>query len=547
MLVVIVAAACWRTGDASPFVLLVCFDGATPGVIDELRSANRLPIFEKLIRSGIYGPLRSLPARRLMNENTRRGFHSPILWTSIATGKVPEKHGVRDFVLPVRGTSKVWMGSEESPPRATLTLPDLSGRRPLTLQLRLHSYVPNGEQSVQVLLNEKLLQSISVPVKWEDFSIPIPDEVLRPVRNELVLVFSRQSRPAEQGDSKDRRQLACELATLKVVDGRGREVLSLDPVHQRFSLGRGFYLPRGQVTEIQSTHWRAMPYWSLLGDLGHPVGIVGHWGTFPAREVNGFLVSSRMGMKHKRQSRAELTWPPELAAQLLPLAPDFREVDQILERLHLSDCDPPLLKDKTGVPKILLQDEYYSRIARELLPTMERGLFSVYFRGIDVVSHVTLHWRHGAPLWEGCAPSVRAAVDETYMQMDRRLGQLLERKPRNAVVLVVSDHGEQPISGGGHHAPYGIFVAAGPGIREGATLSGASVLDVAPTLLHMFGVPIPLDMDGKLLPQIFEASWLETHPPRYADIDTSLSIDEEAITEGREEMLEQLKALGYIQ
>ena len=179
MLVVIVAAACWRTGDASPFVLLVCFDGATPCVIDELRSANRLPIFEKLIRSGIYGPLRSLPARRLMNENTRRGFHSPILWTSIATGKVPEKHGVRDFVLPVRGTSKVWMGSEESPPRATLTLPDLSGRRPLTLQLRLHSYVPNGEQSVQVLLNEKLLQSISVPVKWEDFSIPIPDEVLR--------------------------------------------------------------------------------------------------------------------------------------------------------------------------------------------------------------------------------------------------------------------------------------------------------------------------------------------------------------------------------
>ena len=63
----------------------------------------------------------------------------------------------------------------------------------------------------------------------------------------------------------------------------------------------------------------------------------------------------------------------------------------------------------------------------------------------------------------------------------------------------------------------------------------------------MFGVPIPLDMDGKLLPQIFEASWLETHPPRYADIDTSLSIDEEAITEGREEMPEQLKALGYIQ
>jgi hypothetical protein len=438
VLIVMMAVACWRTGEESPFVLLVCLDGATPSVIDELRSAHRLPAFEKLIRSGIYGPLRSLPARRLMNKSTRRGFHSPILWTSIATGKVPEKHGVRDFVLPVRGTSKVWMGSEESPPRATLTLPGLTGRRPLTLQLRLHSYAPNGEQSVQLLLNEKPLQSISVPVKWRDVSIPIPDEVLRPVRNELMLVFSRQSRPTEQRESTDRRQLACELASLKVVDGRGVEVFSLDPVHQRFSLGRGFYLPRGQVTEIQSTHWRAMPYWSLLGDLGHPVGIVGHWGTFPAREVNGFLVSSRMGMKHKRQRSSGLTWPPELAGELSELAPDSRESGSILERLHLSDCDPPLLKDKTGVQKILLQDEYYLRIARELLPTMERGLFSVYFRGIDVVSHVTLHWRHGAPLREGCDDSVRSAVDQTYMQMDSWLGQLLKILPRNATVVVLS-------------------------------------------------------------------------------------------------------------
>ena len=418
MLAVMMAAACWRTDDESPFVLLVCLDGATPSVIDDLRSAHRLPAFEKLIRSGTYGPLRSLPARRIMNESTRRGFHSAILWTSIATGKVPEKHGVRDFVLPVRGTSKVWMGSEASPPRATLTLPDLPGRRPLTLQLRLHSYAPNGEQFVQLFLNEKPLQSISVPVKWEDFSVSIPEESLRPVRNELVFVFSRQSRPAERSDSTDRRQLACELASLRVVDDRGAEVFFLDPVHQRFSLGRGFYMPRGQVTEIQSTHWRAMPYWTLLGDIGHPVGIVGHWGTFPAREVNGFLVSSRMGMKYKRQGRSELTWPPELAAELSPLAPHSREADSILERLHLSDCDPSLLQDRTGVAKILLQDEYYLNIARQLLPTMERGLFSVYFRGIDVVSHVTLHWRHGAPLREGCAPSVRAAVDQTYMQMD---------------------------------------------------------------------------------------------------------------------------------
>jgi len=81
----------------------------------------------------------------------------------------------------------------------------------------------------------------------------------------------------------------------------------------------------------------------------------------------------------------------------------------------------------------------------------------------------------------------------------------------------------------------------------GEAFQAATVLDVAPTVLHIFGAPIPLDMDGKLLPQIYESAWLASHPPDYADIDTSFSSDEDATTDGNEEILEQLKALGYIQ
>ena len=530
----------------SPLVVFIGADGATPEVIDELRSAGRLPAFERLIRTGTYGKMQSLAARRILSEDDRRRYASPIVWTTIATGKVPEKHGVRDFVLPIQGSASVWMGSEEEPARAELTLPEVVGRGPFTLRLRIHSYRPNGEQTVRLALNGKELPSISVPVRWEEISVPIPEDALRPVLNDLSLTFSKQAIPAEQGSSDDRRRLACELRSLSITDARGEIVYSLDPVHDRFSLGRGFYMPRGSLTEVQSVHWRALPMWSLLGSLGHPVGITGYWGTWPAYEVNGFLVSSRMGLRDRRNSE-RVTWPPELGERLEPLAPGQDELQELLKKLHYSDCEPPLLEDRTGVQKILLQDEFYYRIARELLPTMDRGLFTVYFRSIDLASHVSLHWRHGAELREGCAETVRDIVDQAYVQVDAWIGGLLEILPEDATVIVVSDHGEQPVPGGEHHAPYGIFLAKGEGIRVGEAFHGATVLDVAPTVLHRFGAPIPLDMDGKVLPQIYESAWLAAHPPDYADIDTSFSSDEEATAEGNEEILEQLKALGYIQ
>ena len=531
-----------------PMVVLFCLDGATWRVIDDLRSKRKLPTFERLIRSGTSGPMQSLASKRIMIEDARREFASPILWTTIATGKVPEKHGVRDFLLPVPGSSRVWIGSEESPPRAELSMPEVAGEAPFKLNLRLRSHSPNGEQPVQLLFNEEPLGAIRVPTEWKDFSIPLPVELLRPAKNRLALIYSRQSRPADRGKSQDRRNLAGQLASLNVVDAGGETVVSLDPIFQRSSLGRGFYPPQADVTEVQSAHWRARPVWSLLGDLGHPVGIVGYWGTWPAYEVNGFLVSSRMGMRGWRQgTRTGLTWPPELGPSLQPLEPDAAEMEEILAGLGLYDCDPPLLKEDSVLEQILQQDELYFRIASKLLATLDRGFFAIYLESIDVASHRLLHLRHGATIRDGCPESVRDIVDRTYIQVDRWMGRLIEALPEHASVVVVSDHGMEPGQGRGQHYPYGVFIATGDGVRRAATFRGASVLDVAPTILQLFGAPIPLDIDGKALAQIFESTWLADHPLRYVDMDTSFTSDQETLTEGDEEVMERLRALGYIQ
>ena len=49
----------------------------------------------------------------------------------------------------------------------------------------------------------------------------------------------------------------------------------------------------------------------------------------------------------------------------------------------------------------------------------------------------------------------------------------------------------------GHHRWEGIFIAAGPGIRAGASVEELSIVDVAPLLLHQLGLPVPEDMAGQ--------------------------------------------------
>jgi predicted AlkP superfamily phosphohydrolase/phosphomutase len=58
----------------------------------------------------------------------------------------------------------------------------------------------------------------------------------------------------------------------------------------------------------------------------------------------------------------------------------------------------------------------------------------------------------------------------------------------------------------GSHRLEGVFVAYGVDIRNGVEVQGVSVLDVAPTILYMFDAPIPNNIDGRVLEQIFEPS-----------------------------------------
>lgn len=92
-------------------------------------------------------------------------------------------------------------------------------------------------------------------------------------------------------------------------------------------------------------------------------------------------------------------------------------------------------------------------------------------------------------------------------------------------------------SHGGSHRMDGIFLAYGQEIKC-IKIQDIKIYDVAPTILHMIGVPIPNDMDGRILKEIFkEDSEIAKRPIKYQKLDGKRSI------KGK---IRNLKALGKL-
>ncbi len=107
----------------------------------------------------------------------------------------------------------------------------------------------------------------------------------------------------------------------------------------------------------------------------------------------------------------------------------------------------------------------------------------------------------------------------------------------------------------GTHRPNGVFIAAGPGVRRGVSVSGLSIVDVPSALLYTLDLAIPSDFEGRLPEEAFEPIFLRLQPPRAGEPTRSPAppspsgsspvprkeSDPDAV------ILERLRALGYLE
>ncbi|MBD0334711.1 MAG: alkaline phosphatase family protein [Cyanobacteria bacterium Co-bin13] len=174
--------------------------------------------------------------------------------------------------------------------------------------------------------------------------------------------------------------------------------------------------------------------WDILGEAGWQVAALSVPGSSPPYPVNGSLVSCFL----TRSMDVPFTHPPELADEIRAWLPDFMmdvpnfrsdEKQRILDNLYTL-CDQ----------RFTLAEKLIDRDAPDFLMLVDMG--------VDRIHHAfwkPMDPRH--PQYEPGSPYANA-IHDYYVHVDQRVGELLNRCDDDTAVLVVSDHGAQPLMGG---------------------------------------------------------------------------------------------------
>lgn len=113
------AAGRGREGGAgeSYRVVIAGFDGMDPEFLDYFLSQGKLPNFQKLMREGAYAPCQTFKPTK-----------SVVLWTSVATGKRMEKHGIVDWQLLSKDGRKILASGQSRRTEALWNIASQSGK-----------------------------------------------------------------------------------------------------------------------------------------------------------------------------------------------------------------------------------------------------------------------------------------------------------------------------------------------------------------------------------------------------------------------------------
>jgi predicted AlkP superfamily phosphohydrolase/phosphomutase len=151
-------------------------------------------------------------------------------------------------------------------------------------------------------------------------------------------------------------------------------------------------------------------------------------------------------------------------------------------------------------------------------------------------------------------------IGEIYKREDIYHGPYLERAPD----LILRPRDERNIFFGladfgsnvtvdtvyrysGMHRDDGLLIMTGKGVKKGSAIEGAGIEDLAPTILYAMECPVPQDMDGRVLSEVFTEEFRSQVTLLQSEEGSSRELQETAYTEeAEEEIKERLRGLGYL-
>ena len=509
--IALLAAAC--AGDRQEPVethpaIVVGIDGASWNAIQDLWSRGQLPHLRQLSEEGVTAELKPVAAE------------SPVIWTSMATGVRPARHGITNFVVP-SAAGDVPVSSRARRVPAIWNMASRLDRR--VFLLGWWASWP-AEPINGIVISDRAMRQVE-DVVW-------PPDYANTLEN--LVSQERQSRGAPARSTIERQDRLMAAAAIDLA-GQGGDLLMLylrnvdAESHPHWKYFRPQDFDRVDPDQIERLGRRVPASYEevdrVIGELrarcdpNTQFFIVSDHGFRPVKKEQyritldldrvlehlGYLVHTESGIDWS-QSRA-VTWDS---------APGMRIK---LVRFALTDRQP------TG-------------------PVSPADLERLRDRLSTALGKIT--YDTGAPAFRVREPrgeELGRGADLTVVIQQSNVSRALEYRGEQISGAISGLH---EITGTHDANTEGIFIAAGPDIDPEAEIDLVHSLDITPTLLYALGLPVAQDFDGRPRTELFTHEFRRTHPVRTIESWGTRETGTATTSEADEQLMEELRALGYL-
>jgi predicted AlkP superfamily phosphohydrolase/phosphomutase/Tfp pilus assembly protein PilF len=294
------------------------------------------------------------------------------------------------------------------------------------------------------------------------------------------------------------------------------------------------------VRPFPVTSRRCKAVWNLLNDIGLRTHVVAWPMTWPAEKLNGVMLSS--GWDAPLVDPGVRSWfaldavsPPEFTETATELRMHLHElrVNDLASWVPMIRDSDPVNESKIAVlgHAVAMAASRHSA-ATYLMENEPWDFLAVHFPSIDEITRAFIEFYPPRlpHLTEERFEKFRGVIVEAYRFHDKMLGRLMELAGSSSTVIVCSTSGvytgrsravadpSKKINYNAHYRPNGLVFMSGPDVRHDELLYGATIYDLAPTILALLGAPVPQQLPGRFLSEAFSKAITITfaHAPESA-------------------------------
>lgn len=560
-------------------VFILGFDGATYSIIKPMIERGQLPALARLLREGAHGELNSTVLS-----------NSAPAWTSFATGKDPGKHGISGFFRLVPNSYELALvNGSDNKARTLWEAVGAHGKKSIVMNIPM-TYPPKR-------INGLLVSGLDAPDLSSDFTHP-PE-----LKQELLRVVPDYKINLHLGGylHNDRRRRKAIQVMLDCIRARERAVLHLMNNHA-WDL---FVVRFNSPDNVQHQFWRYM-------DASHPshdprssdelkdairtvyqeldrvlasitsqlpddctLIVMSDHGAGPRSDktvrLNQWLhslgyLTSKVTQKRRRKYTYRAVEkmvsfflkrvPPGLKQWVMKVFPNavsktwtyfrFPNIDWTQTRAFVAETEGIRINREDKCPSGIVKAEEYEQLRDDIIRQASE------LRDPDTGDPVFERVAKAEELFQGPHlaqfPDIIALTMKDQYNISIKLSQKARADGDDGSLIGREEHWRKV---SGSHRREGVLLLHGSPVRPNAQLEPAEIVDLLPTTVHLLGLPVPSDVDGKVITRAFTDEYLGSNPVRSeapgTDDKRSGGDQAEYTGEEKEELVDHLRGLGYVE